>query len=147
MKRRKVTPIVHKSTRKPLGVFEIPEEQEFSFQKDSAYKRWLQDFHADCIPIEGRDDLVVLIVSREGTVTHTEVLAATQDMEATPLSPESRPWPYGQFRTSIEDIKHTGKEALQASVAMLAKSQVPPPNQQSKQSQDMDHIEELEMAE
>lgn len=76
-------------------------------ENNSKHSEWLQDFHADCIPIEGRDDLVVLIVSRNEQVTHTEVLAATEDTEAT--LPQLRPMPYGQYRTSIEDIRPTKK--------------------------------------
>lgn len=117
------------------------EKEILKQQKGSvgAYESWLQDFHADCIPIEGRDDLVVLIVSREGVVTHTEVLAAYEDMD--PTIPEERPLPYGRYRTSIEDIRPTKKRVIQGLNDMPASSLPQLLEVPSKQSQDTEHIE------
>lgn len=85
---------------------------------ESEHDAWLQGFHADCIPIAGRDDLLVLIVSRDRVVTHTEVVGAhIEDTDPTleDLHEQQRPMPYGRYRTSIEDTRPTKRAAVQDS--------------------------------
>ena len=95
---------------------------------------WLQDLRADCIPIEGRPDLAVVIVSRTGAVIHTEVVAAdTEDSEAMDFLPEQRPMPYGRYRTCIEDTRPTKKVARQGSDDMPVSLPAEQPEQELKQ--------------
>lgn len=68
--------------------------------------------------IEDKPGLVVIIVSREGTVLATEVVhEPIEDMVLTD-SPPLRPMPYGLHRTSIEDIRLTKEEGSAASNGM-----------------------------
>lgn len=94
------------------------EPRDNNLTKRLKHKQWLQGFDVDFIQVEGRPDLDVLIVSRNDTVIHTEVVdAPTVDMEVMD-SPPLRPMPYGQHRTFIEPIGLTEEEGLQDSKDM-----------------------------
>lgn len=82
---------------------------EYKAIEEYAHQEWLLGFHADCIHVPGRPDLAVLIVSREGQVTHTEVVGGhIEDMDPMPPSPLELPrMPYKRSRTYIEDTERT----------------------------------------
>jgi len=102
-------------------------------QDKPSHQQWLQDIHADCIPIEGREDLMVILVSREGTVLHTAVVPTFEDTDPIgPESPELRPMPYGRYRTSAKESARIEEAVIVASKDTQESSLQQQPNQLSK---------------
>jgi len=116
-------PFEQPQKRRRLANNNISEAQQYIFEQENKVKNeqaWRQDLYAECIPIEGRNDLVVLIVSRKDTVIH---IAPVEAIEDTDHMPPLRPMPYGRHRTSTGDTKLTEKEELEASSDTQGSSQ------------------------
>lgn len=93
-----------------------------SADRETKKRKWQQDIHVVCIPIEERPDLDVVIVFQGERLVHTEVVhAPTEDMEPMDL-PAQRPLPYGQYRTSTEVTNPTKEEVSQGSNDMQESS-------------------------
>lgn len=86
----------------------------------------------------------MLIVSHEGKPLHFDVVPVTEDTDLILSSPEQRPMPYGQYRTSIGDIRPIKRVATQELKNTLGNLPLLPQSLQLKQSQDTVPTKELE---
>lgn len=89
----------------------VPPSDSFDFHHSSK-PAWLRGFRAGCIPIEGREDIMVVVITNEGEVLRTEVVPApTEDEDPTSLGQqEVLHLPGWRHRTYGPDIKHTKEE-------------------------------------
>jgi len=96
---------------KPTGNKRKREDEE-----DLERNQWLQGIRADCIPIAGRTDIAIVLVTRGDTILHTDVVPTLEDMDPIGLDlPNLRPMPYGRYRTSAGASQHIGAEVLEDS--------------------------------
>jgi len=99
--------IAEAAYRRNPHCFEIPPHSKPSFN----HKEWLQDIHVDLLPINDLPLTRVLIVSREGTVMHAQVLEPTEEEDH--IMDLQHRWQPEQHRTHTGPSDLTEKEELQ----------------------------------